>query len=47
MLAYNPLHGAGRAGFPHPAFDFGDHAHATQGIWGYKDDRQWAPTTSR
>jgi hypothetical protein len=32
MLALNPLHGSGRAGFPHPAFDFGDHAHATQGI---------------
>ena len=27
MLAHNPLHGSGRAGFPHPAFDFGDHAH--------------------
>lgn len=32
MLAHNPLHGSGRAGFPHPAFGFGDHAHATQGI---------------
>ncbi len=32
MFAHNPLHGSGRAGFPHPALALGDDAHAAQGI---------------
>src|SRR5579885_360664 len=30
MVAHNPLHGSGRAGFPHPALASGDDAHAAQ-----------------
>ena len=30
MIAHNPLHGSGRAGFPHPALTSGDDAHAAQ-----------------
>src|SRR6516165_5037562 len=32
MVTHNPLHGSGRAGFPHPALALGDDAHAAQGI---------------
>src|SRR5580658_1412950 len=32
MIAHNPLHGSGRAGFPHPALALGDDAHAPQRI---------------
>jgi hypothetical protein len=32
MITHNPLHGSGRAGFPHPALALGDDAHATQRI---------------
>src|ERR1035441_7540502 len=32
MVAHNPLHGSGRAAFPHPALALGDDAHAAQGI---------------
>ena len=32
MIAHNPLHGSGRADFPHPALTLGDNAHAAQGI---------------
>src|SRR5207249_214912 len=32
MIAHNPLHGSGQAGFPHPALALGDNAHAAQGI---------------
>src|SRR6266550_6395179 len=32
MFAHNPLHGSGRAEFPHPALALGEDAHATQGI---------------
>ena len=32
MIAHNPLHGSGRAVFPHPALALGDDAHASQGI---------------
>src|SRR6266849_796541 len=32
MVAHNPLHGSGRAGFPHPALASGDNAEAAQGI---------------
>jgi hypothetical protein len=32
MISHNPLHGSGRAGFPHPALALGDDAHATQRI---------------
>jgi uncharacterized oxidoreductase len=28
MIAHNPLHGSGRAGFPHPALALGNDAHA-------------------
>src|SRR2546427_5113670 len=44
MIAHNPLHGSGRAGFPHPALALGDDAHATQGI-GMTDDRQRQPAS--
>ena len=42
MIAHNPLHGSGQAGFPHPALALGDDAHAAQGI-GMTDGRQWQP----
>jgi hypothetical protein len=32
MIAHNPLHGSGQAGFPHPALALGEDAHAMQGI---------------
>jgi hypothetical protein len=32
MIAHNPLHGSGRADFPHPALALGNDAHAAQGI---------------
>src|SRR6266478_3398050 len=32
MITHNPLHGSGRADFPHPALASGDNAHAAQGI---------------
>jgi hypothetical protein len=38
MIGHNPLHGSGRAAFPHPALALGNDAHATQGI-GMTDDR--------
>jgi len=44
MIAHNPLHGSGRAGFPHPALALGDNAHATQGI-GMTDRRQRQPAS--
>jgi hypothetical protein len=44
MIARNPLHGSGQAGFPHPALALGDHAHAAQGI-GMTDGRQWQPAS--
>ena len=28
MIAHNPLHGSGQAGFPHPALALGNDAHA-------------------
>ena len=42
MIANNPLHGSGQAGFPHPALALGDDAHAAQGI-GVTDGRRWQP----
>jgi len=42
MIAHNPLHGSGQAGFPHPALALGDNAHAAQGI-GMTDGRQRQP----
>ena len=42
MIAHNPLHGSGQAGFPHPALALGNDAQATQGI-GMTDRRQWQP----
>jgi len=32
MVTHNPLHGSGRAGFPHLALALGDDAHTAQGI---------------
>src|SRR5206468_6744241 len=43
MIAHNPLHGSGQAGFPHPALALGDDAHAAQGI-GMTDGRRRQPT---
>ena len=42
MIDHNPLHGSGRADFPHPALALGNHAHAAQGI-GMTDGRQRQP----
>jgi hypothetical protein len=42
MIAHNPLHGSGRAAFPHPALALGNNAHAAQGI-GITDDRYRQP----
>ncbi len=42
MIAHNPLHGSGRAGFPHPALASGDDAHAPQRI-GMTDRRRRQP----
>src|SRR2546429_9042051 len=39
MIAHNPLHGSGQAGFPHPALALGDNAHAAQGV-GVTDGRR-------
>src|SRR5437667_320318 len=44
MIAHNPLHGSGQAGFPHPALALGDNAHAAQGI-GMTDGRQRQPAS--
>ncbi len=30
MIAHNPLHGSGQAGFPHPALALGEDAYAAQ-----------------
>jgi hypothetical protein len=45
-IAHDPLHGSGRADFPHPALALGDHAHAAQGI-GMTDRRQWQPASDQ
>src|SRR6266436_6333773 len=44
MIAHNPLHGSGQAGFPHPALALGDDAHAAQGI-GMTDGRRRQPAS--
>ena len=44
MIAHNPLHGSGQAGFPHPALALGDDAHAAQGI-GMTDQRRRQPAS--
>src|SRR5882762_5118481 len=44
MIAHNPLHGSGRAGFPHPALALGDDAHAAQRI-GMTDGRRRQPAS--
>jgi len=44
MIAHNPLHGSGQAGFPHPALASGDDAHAAQGI-GMTDERRRQPAS--
>src|SRR6202795_449529 len=43
-IAHDPLHGSGRAGFPHPALALGDNAHAAQRI-GMTDRRQRQPAS--
>src|SRR6266404_4232489 len=43
MITHNPLHGSGRADFPHPALALGNDAHAAQGIR-MTDRRQRQPT---
>ena len=42
MIAHDPLHGSGRAVFPHPALALGDDAHTPQRI-GMTDRRQGQP----
>jgi hypothetical protein len=42
MIAHNPLHGSGQAGFPHPALALSDDAHASQGI-GMTDGKRRQP----
>src|SRR5258708_33783779 len=44
MIAHNPLHGSGQAGFPHPALALGADAHAAQGI-GMTDRRRRQPAS--
>ncbi|MCU1315049.1 MAG: hypothetical protein JWN63_371, partial [Candidatus Acidoferrum typicum] len=44
MIAHDPLHGSGRADFPHPALALGDDAHVAQGI-GMTDRRQRQPAS--
>jgi hypothetical protein len=44
MIAHNPLHGSGQAGFPHPALALGEDAYAAQGI-GMTDGRQRQPAS--
>ena len=44
MIAHNPLHGSGRAVFPHPALALGNDAHAPQRI-GMTDRRQRQPAS--
>jgi hypothetical protein len=46
MITHNPLHGSGRADFPHPALALGNNAHAAQGI-GMTDGRQWQPASDK
>src|SRR5260370_20437591 len=44
MIAHNPLHGSGQAGFPHPALALGEDAYASQGI-GMRDGRHRPPAS--
>src|SRR6267378_3857541 len=44
MIAHNPLHGSGQAGFPHPALALGENAHAMQGV-GMTDGRRRQPAS--
>ena len=43
-IAHDPLHGSGRAGFPHPALASGNDAHSAQGI-GMTDRGQRQPAS--
>src|SRR5258706_4375228 len=45
MIAYNPLHGSGQAGCPHPALALGEDAYAAQGI-GMTDSRHRQPASA-
>src|ERR1700730_10640737 len=44
MIAHNPLHGSGQAGFPHPALALGADTYASQGI-GMTDRRHRQPAS--
>jgi hypothetical protein len=44
MIAHNPLHGSGQAGFPHRALALGEDADASQGI-GMTDGRRRQPAS--
>jgi len=46
MIAHNPFHGSGQAGFRHPALALGDDAHAAQGI-GMTDGRRRQPASDK
>jgi hypothetical protein len=46
MIAHNPLHGSGQAGFPHAALALGNDAHAAQGI-GMTDGRRRQPASDK
>src|SRR5580693_7657661 len=46
MIAHDPLHGSGRADFPHPALALGNNAHAAQGI-GMTDRRHGQPAINQ
>jgi hypothetical protein len=46
VIAHNPLHGSGQAGFPHPALALGSDAQAAQGI-GMADGRQRQPASDQ
>src|ERR1700676_5047854 len=43
-ITHDPLHGSGRAGFPHPALALGNDAHASQRV-GMTDRRQRQPAS--
>jgi predicted metal-dependent peptidase len=46
MVAHNPLHGPGQAGFPHPALALGEDVDASQGI-AMTDGRHRQPVMRR
>ena len=46
MIAHNPLHGSGQAGFPHPALASGEDGCASRGI-GMTDRRHRQPASNK